>query len=255
MKWIISVCVMGLLLNAGLAQEKKEVPKDTFAELCKKLHETNLNYPRSLKDITIREFVSHIEETHKITIFLSPKPFSYGAGVFSNTQEQQPSLLDHKISLDTDFKDVSLAKAVATVFSEVNGRMIVHKSSIEIVPLSNYYAMIANNTIAKATKTDDNSGEVQWLSAFNTYVDELCPLTAMVFENVPAKEALETLAETYNASVSFAPDVREQIQEKISQRLMNVALPTAMEALALQLNLQVTQRGNLYFISKTGAIK
>ncbi len=182
--------------------------KDEFDKLLGKLREP-LELDDDLYDMSFGDFLKRLEAKHDLRVIVNQQSFKNGG---------EMAILETKITLKQKLTGLPVRTVLELVASEFSGVCRVRNSYVELV----------------------------------SNVDEAPELAAQIvsfnFKAKPFAEAVAEVVAESDRTVVLSPQIGEARTAPVTARLMNVPFETALESLAMQVELIVVQRGTVAWI-------
>jgi type II secretory pathway component GspD/PulD (secretin) len=178
-----------------------------------------------INDMPLFELLQKLSKRYGVNFVIADEHFK-AAGV-NDSRDQKPNVAA------TQMRGMTLHQFLTTVLDSMGATYLVKESAIEIVPLT-YAAKFAKTTV----KEDKGVGKM---------LAE--PLVSLIVKEKPLNEAVALLARRYELNVVISPQSGVARTEFVTARLLNVTADKALELLALQCDLCVVRKGNVYLIT------
>lgn len=207
------------------ADDPKPAKRDALERALDALdQEVALRDGLNVGDVPLFELLQTVGTKHGVPFVLNEEAFKEVGR--SAVREEKPR------AAATRFAGLTVRQFLAVVLDSLDATFLIRNGAIEIVPVGH---------AARVTKSPlDTSGERARLKE---------PLVSAAIREKPLNEVAAKLAETYDLTVTVAPQAGDARTAFVSARLLNVPAGTALEHLALQADLRVVRSGTTFLLT------
>ena len=228
--WLATACAVALAAAPAFAEDKPNAvpgPKADGVEviLATLDNEVQLKEGANINEIPLFELVTFLSKQYDLSFVVNEELFKL-AGV-ENIMEAKATFAA------TQLRGLTIRRFLELVLDSVGATTLVKKGAVEIVPLG--YAA----KVTKSATADNGNGRVRPAE----------PLVSVVVKEKPLAEVVAKLAADYDLNVLVAPQAGDARTGPVTARLLNVPADTAVELLALQCDLRVVRRDNVFLIT------
>jgi hypothetical protein len=220
--WIGTALALAMCTCSALAQSSTGKKPDPTAELLGKLRKP-VDWTK-VDGVSLNDLVAQIGEKFAVTVLVNEPSFK---GI---DPPMSPTAKSMKVP---QARGMSLMTALPHLLGQMDATFLVRKDYLEIVPL----AFAAQETKNVAASDDDSP------------IKMAQPLVSMIFKEKPLNEAVAELAEEYNLTAIVTPQSGDARTGFVTARLLNAPADKALEMLAIQCDLRIVQRANIFLVT------
>jgi hypothetical protein len=231
----IAVLVPGLVV-AGLASadppaRPRNEARPSVEEILSILHHQSISDQNGIvKDTPLFELLQSLSKRYNLSIVVNEEAFKVEGVV--DIKERKPTFSA------TQFRGLNPHQFLGLILGDLNATYLIRNGLVEIVPVAH---------AARITKSSILTSEDA-----QTYLAQ--PLVSIVVKEKPLNEVVAELAELFDLNVVVAPQSGDARTGFVTARLLNVPADRALEHLALQCDLRVAQKGNVFLITSRDQI-
>jgi len=193
---------------------------DTTAELLARLHKPH-DFESSIDTTPFQEVAQFIQAKCGIPIVINDRAFKEISGHEGRETHVKVRQL----------KGLPLVVGFRDVLTQMDATFLVRRGHLEIVPIA---------FAAQETKSALVEGEQPRLKE---------PLVSVIFKEKAFNEVVAELAEEYDLNVIVSPQSGDSRMGFVTARMLNVPADKALELLAVQVDLRVIRKGNVFLIT------
>jgi RNA polymerase sigma factor (sigma-70 family) len=208
-----------------------EKPQDLHTALAETVESIEINDPKT----TLSEVLDMLAKVHRVTFDINEKAFK---AEMINDVIKTPVAETHPIPSMKAPLRVVLNKILTRIPVPSGATFLVRKNHIEITTEAEAYSEIAAPEPQNPQNPLDDGGKYR-----------LLPRVVQQFRKVGLEQALEEIADATGYNIVVDVRVEEKASVKVSARLMNVPVDTAVRLLADMAGLTVVRIDNVFYIT------
>jgi hypothetical protein len=220
---LLAATLLGLLACVRPAAADDPPKKATTSSQVVDALRAPVQFEGDVNDNSLEAILLKLSETSGVRFVIRDDLFRENG--LGNVRDSKPNVQAARLD------GATLRRFLTVVLSNLDAAYLVRKDHVEVVPTPAAVEEVfgsAEPTVGPA---------------------RVHPLVSEVYKDRPLDEVVADLAEEYDLTVVVAQPVGERRTAPVSVRLFNVPADRALEMIAVQADLRVGRRGNVYLIT------